>query len=529
MRRRQRHWLPLAGIAITAAAAPSCGDNGNRDNGRDASTADAAAADAATADAGLPDAGLPDAASSPDADALAPTVVSTTPVAGDGDVPIDVTIVVRFSEVVDPATVTPASLLLDRGGAAIAGAIVVDGAEARFTPAAPLAIDADHTITITTAVADPAGNHLASDHAVGFRTQHRRRVFVTSVSGTGNLSTWPDANGATGLAAGDAICQARAAAAGIPGSFVAWLSDASDDAFCRVQGLTGTRAADCGQATPPAAAGPWMRVDGVPWAGALEDLVAAPPRVYAPVALDELGAVAPEPVFSNTGPDGSAVTTGCGNWSDGVGGVGYGGARMTGTYWTQWGAWSCGSPARLLCFEVGDGPALEFPAITDKRAFITSTTVTGNLAASPDAGGATGVAAGDAICRARATAAGLADPLAFKAWLSDAAASAASRFTSDGPWVRLDGLRVADSEADLLDARLATTLNLTETGAYLTDALAWTGTAYNGTANAWRCGDWTGTDTWALAGRGNDARKWTVGEYITPCATAAHHLYCLED
>ena len=38
-----------------------------------------------------------------------------------------------------------------------------------------------------------------------------RQMFVTSVTGTGNLSTWADAGGFTGLDAGDAICQARAA------------------------------------------------------------------------------------------------------------------------------------------------------------------------------------------------------------------------------------------------------------------------------------------------------------------------------
>src|SRR5690348_6773919 len=42
-----------------------------------------------------------------------------------------------------------------------------------------------------------------------------RYAFVTSTSGSGNLQSWgTDAGGQVGLQAGDAICQARAAAGG---------------------------------------------------------------------------------------------------------------------------------------------------------------------------------------------------------------------------------------------------------------------------------------------------------------------------
>ena len=70
-------------------------------------------------------------------------------------------------------------------------------------------------------------------------------VFVTSVNGSGDLGSWPGAGGNTGLAAGDAIWQARADAAGLTGTFKAWLSDSSTDAkgaYCPLapgSGLTG--------------------------------------------------------------------------------------------------------------------------------------------------------------------------------------------------------------------------------------------------------------------------------------------------
>ena len=45
-------------------------------------------------------------------------------------------------------------------------------------------------------------------------------VFVTSTTHNGNLG---------GVAGADAICNARAAAAGLPGSYLAWISMADDD------------------------------------------------------------------------------------------------------------------------------------------------------------------------------------------------------------------------------------------------------------------------------------------------------------
>ena len=90
----------------------------------------------------------------------------------------------------------------------------------------------------------------------------KRRAFVTSVSGTGNLNSWPDAGGLFALAAGDAICRARATAAGLPNAntYRAWLSTATTDAYCHVQGRTGEKATGCSGSPQPS--GPWYRVDG---------------------------------------------------------------------------------------------------------------------------------------------------------------------------------------------------------------------------------------------------------------------------
>src|SRR5437762_1872122 len=92
----------------------------------------------------------------------------------------------------------------------------------------------------------------------------KRRAFLTSVSGTGDLSTWPGASGSTPLERGDAICRSRAAAGGLPNAstYHAWLSTSSLDAYCHVQGLDGTLADLCNGAPLPGG-GPWYLVDGV--------------------------------------------------------------------------------------------------------------------------------------------------------------------------------------------------------------------------------------------------------------------------
>src|SRR5262249_42513339 len=97
-------------------------------------------------------------------------------------------------------------------------------------------------------------------------------------------------SGLTGLAAADGVCQARARTAGLanPDDYVAWLSDRNNDAYCRVFGLSGKKSDNCGQASLPVGAGPWLRVDGVPFAGRIEDALSKN-EVYSTLNVDEFG------------------------------------------------------------------------------------------------------------------------------------------------------------------------------------------------------------------------------------------------
>jgi hypothetical protein len=137
--------------------------------------------------------------------------------------------------------------------------------------------------------------------------------------------------------------------------------------------------------------------------------------------------------------------------------------------------------------------------------------------------------AGDNICAARAQAAGLTGT--FKAWLSTGLVNAVDRLASDGPWVRLDGVKVADTKADLTDGSLFAPINVDETLTYWGGFSAWTGTGSNGQATTSTCSNWTSGSP-ALSGtRGiasDAADDWS--DLSAPCDRDFEiGLYCFED
>jgi hypothetical protein len=353
-----------------------------------------------------------------------------------------------------------------------------------------------------------------------------RRVFVTSVSGTGDLSTWADAGGQSGLAAGDAICQARALAAGLPNSsgFRAWLSSSSDDAYCRVHGLGGKRSQNCGQPTLPTSAGPWLRTDGVPFGGAITDLLSPNWVVLYPLARDEVGAPVDGWLRSGTWTTGEVHASGtCLNWSSSsalersLSGT----TDQTSAGWHSSAPLPCDWPSHLICMETGPGEPLPTLSGEGRLVFVTSIYGTGELGSWPEAGTSQGVDAGDAICHSLALAASLPDPLSFKAWLVSDEKGPWSRFTHDGPFVRLDGAVVSPRLSDLRALAVRTSINVTELGTY-TPGLVWVGAA--GTCLIW-------TTTAATGGMGSAAGTseiWTY-EASQSCDFEFGRLYCFQD
>lgn len=367
-------------------------------------------------------------------------------------------------------------------------------------------------------------------------------VFVTSESGTGDLSSWSSAGGKSGLAAADAVCQASAETAGLPGTFVALLSDENTDFYCHLHGFSGKKDGNCGQPELPAAAGPWVRTDGFPFAPSADQLFEKY-VVYAPVLCHESGSRVPAWTYywSRTSGNGQLHWVGgetCSNWtvstSQERGGVGSPlGATSS---WASYGDGRCSADHQLLCIQTGVGPALPDITTPGKVVFLTSVTGTGNLGAWPDAGGKTGIEAGDAICRARAAAVGLDNAQNFKAWLSTSEIDAKDRLVSDGPWKRVDGVIVARNKADLTDGELFTNICQFETGKYWGGTGMWTGTSNSGVKLSDTCHDWSegGDAGKGITGNTGSVIKWSDKDYstrygyIAPC-TRPYRLLCFED
>ena len=200
-------------------------------------------------------------------------------------------------------------------------------------------------------------------------------------------------------------------------------------------------------------------------------------------------------------------------------------------------AWTCDQSLRLVCLEKGTyGPPLPKRRPPSARmAFVTSTTGPGGFSTWPDADGATSVDAADNVCRAHATRASLPQPQTYKAWLSTSTQDAIGRFVFDGPWYRVDGVRIAESPSDLTDGVLDAPLQLDENAQSLASGQAvWSGTFSNGSAASFTCSDWTVADNTSFGFLGTSFASDTNWSYnsIFPAAFSCDepfHLYCLSD
>ena len=172
--------------------------------------------------------------------------------------------------------------------------------------------------------------------------------------------------------------------------------------------------------------------------------------------------------------------------------------------------------------------------VAQKRVFVSS--------AIYSAGSIGNLAGGDAKCQALAAAAGLTGT--YKAWLSTTSENAKDRMSAaTSPYVLVDGTKVGDNFADVIDGTLDNAINRTETGAVpqasesICDAnLDWvhTGTRPDGTlydANN-NCANFTADTGGGAFGRfGSLGSGWMWscggGAPVNYCGKRAH-IYCFE-
>jgi len=265
----------------------------------------------------------------------------------------------------------------------------------------------------------------------------------------------------------DAACAARATAAGLPGTYVAWLSTTTMSAVSRIATARG-----------------WVRTDGRPFADSPASLTSASAVLY-PAALDELGApVDRSEVLTGTGPSGALMAGyNCRDWSSGTGPVQFGDATAGPTSWTSLGNTPCSTVANfhLYCFGTDSARPIAVTPAGGRIAFLSGPVAPGG-----------GVAAFDAACAAEAAAVGLRGT--FRALVATNTASAASRFDLSGPpWVRPDGVAVVTAAADLVTTALLAPIAVRADGTYSLAPPVWTGAIspnVTGIAKT-NCSDWT--------------------------------------
>ena len=342
---------------------------------------------------------------------------------------------------------------------------------------------------------DDAGEETGNEGELAFRNI----VFVTS------QTVVPAELG--GLAGADAVCDALAAEAGLPGEYVAWLSTVGMPARERLEGASG-----------------WVNTRGEPFAASLDDLLAM--EQLFPIRYDETGSDRVDTLVATATTsagelDTTAGASDCNGWTEAVGEVRTGRTGGLGRSWTSSWQSGCTTTRSILCFGVDD--AVEFvhaPAIPQRVAFVTDGVL-------PGTAGREGF---DALCMAEAEAAGLAAPSSFVALVSTSQETAVSRLVLDGPgWSLVNGVPVVDAAADLgePDAILRAPIFRTADGTPLGGPTVWSGAALaTDLATHESCADWTSAV--GAAAVGNSSRTIDWFRFSTAACSEARRVLCLQ-
>lgn len=316
-------------------------------------------------------------------------------------------------------------------------------------------------------------------------------VFVSSASVTPS---------ATVVSEADMLCNQLASDAGLPGTYVAWLSSAEFDAIDRLEGARG-----------------WVRPDGMPFADRAADIVEG--RVYFPPVLDELGTeVRGRNALTGTVGTGAGADD-CEDWTDfetGTTQIGSPGATFPG--WTGDRSLACddGQALAVYCFGIDVSVPVEHEPASGRIAFASNMLVDATV----------GLDGLDAVCTTEAAGAGLEG--SFKAFVAADDASALSRFDTAGePWVNMYGVPIASTAIALtVQAHLDAPFNITATGEPV-GGYYWTGSTLATQAPNGTCGNWTGRSTSARRFETDHTTDWFAG--VTTSCTSTSRVVCFQE
>src|SRR5215831_1258472 len=282
-----------------------------------------------------------------------------------------------------------------------------------------LVVDRDHSVTAS--ISDLSGGH--------------NFVFASEPHAPGTFGS---------LAAADQWCMLSAAHAGLPGTYVAWLSTMATSAKAHV----GSDARG------------WVRTDGLPVADTMDDLLTG--RMLMPISLGADGR--PINAFPVTGTTPTGMVdqdSNCSDFTNPAAVHSAGDFKGTGSDWTSIALFTavplpCNREDPIYCFGIDQTAPLTVAPPSGRLAFLSQRTW--------NIGG--GVVAADQICQSEADAAGKRGT--FHALLATSTAPAATRLDDGPPWFRADGVPITATGGDSpIGADLLAPLNLTLSGSYL--------------------------------------------------------------
>jgi Protein of unknown function (DUF1554) len=269
----------------------------------------------------------------------------------------------------------------------------------------------------------------------------------------------------------------------------------------------------------------FIRVDGKPFADTVTDITQG--KILNALILDNVGNPVDDAVWTGTTNTGTTSSDTCSDWTSNsnsaVGEVGL--SRGGPDDWSDDGNTACNSPIPLYCFDTSHTTALTVTPVPGRIAFVSKTAFDTS----------TGVAGADTLCQNEATAASL--PGSFRALLATTTVAAAdpSRFDlsmGSMPYVRPDGIKIADAPTIASGAALDSGIWQNADGTYVTGSLAqpWTGSTNPSTKGTETCTDWT-TKSVSINGLLGDSttpvtRWWNSGS--ADACSASLPVYCLE-
>jgi hypothetical protein len=319
-------------------------------------------------------------------------------------------------------------------------------------------------------------------------------VFVTSTTHTGQLG---------GLSGADEVCTTRAEQAGLPGTYVAWLSTENIDAVGRLGSARG-----------------WVRPDGKPFVDTIEELLVGAIRF--PARLDETGTDQLEAtVWTATTEAGEfrSAATSCDSWTigDADPAAGIGAADAGTRRWTQADTSSCSEAHRLLCFGTDHDNPVQIEPAAGRLAFLSPNQITST----------TGVGGFDSLCQTAAEDAGEAGTFSA-ALVTVVGTTAASRFDLGGDtWVRPDGIPIVADAAALATGPLDAPISQRIDGSYL-DVNVFVGGTSLGADGIRNCADWTDPDGSVTVLRSSQTVETNTGNCGRDGDPISQFVFCLQ-